>query len=277
MRKLRAIGLALLAVSLFGFCLLTGCESSSSLTGSEFFIDPPIVTLASSDEAFTMTAVGGEEPMTWSVSDAALGTVTTNGRSVVYARTALNGVNIVTVVDAKTWTATSTVTQRDVADENLAIAPTAATIAANGGRQVFEASGGSPPYEWSVANGARGRVDIQHETRRALYTRLAAGDNTVIVRDRRTLVAIATLTQPELTGLSISANPATLANNGDKAVLTASGGTPPYTWAVHDDALGGLNTTTGSNVVYTRNNVGNNVIHCTDVNGVNTSIIVTQP
>lgn len=276
MRNLRITGLALFAVSILGF-LPGGCEKSSELTGSEFFIDPSSVTLGSADEAFTLNVVGGEPPFTWAVSDEALGLVTSNGNSVVYARTALNGVNILTVTDAQTWTATCTVTQRDVADENLAIAPANATLAANGGQQVFEASGGSPPYTWSVGNDGRGVIDVRNETRRGLYTRTAAGDNTVIVRDRRTLVAIATVSQPAMAGLTISVNPNALARNGDKAILSANGGTPPYTWSIHDDSLGGLNSTTGRTVTYTRNNAGNNVVHCVDGNGIRTSILISQP
>ena len=124
MRSARRAGLALLISLLLGLCL-SGCEEGSSLTGGEFFIDPPAVTLASTDEALTLTAVGGEEPFVWSVADETFGTVTTNGRSVVYARTAASGVNIVTLVDAKTWTASCTITQLGPDDEtvNVTAAP----------------------------------------------------------------------------------------------------------------------------------------------------------
>jgi hypothetical protein len=118
---------------------------------------------------------------------------------------------------------------------------------------------------------------VQEDTSRATYTRDDSGDNTVIVKDSEGTVAIGTVSQPQDSSLSISATSTTLSTDGDKSVLTASGGTSPYTWSMSDDSLGGLSATTGNSVVYTRNHSGTQVITLVDDEGYTRSIIISQP
>lgn len=277
MRLIRFVSLSLSLV-VAALLLTTGCEDDSSLSGDEYSISPSSKTMSTDDESVVLEAVGGSEPMTWSVSDDSLGTVSGSGRSVVYTRTSSSGVNIVSVEDSQTWTASATITQNDADDEEeLSISPTSVTLSHDGDNTVFTASGGTSPYEWDVGNAGRGRVTVQEDTSRATYTRDDSGDNTVIVKDSEGTVAIGTVSQPQDASLSISATASTLSSDGDKSVLTASGGTSPYTWSMSDDSLGGLSATTGNSVVYTRNHSGTQVITLVDDEGYTRSIIIDQP
>jgi hypothetical protein len=277
MRLVRLVPITL-SLLVAGLLINTGCEDNSSLSGDEFSISPSSKTMASDDESVVLEAVGGSEPMTWSVADDSLGTVSGSGRSVVYTRTSSSGINLVTVEDSQTWTAMATITQTDATDEeDLSISPTSITLSHDGDNTVFTASGGTSPYEWDVGNSGRGRVTVPEDTSTATYTRDGTGDNTVIVKDSEGTVAIATVSQPQDASLSLSATATTLSSDGAKSILTASGGTSPYTWSMSDDSLGGLSATTGNSVTYTRNHSGTQVITVVDDEGYTRSIIISQP
>lgn len=53
---------------------------------------------------------------------------------------------------------------------------------------------------------------------------------------------------------------ATLANNGDQVLLTATGGAGPYRWEVGSTSLGQVRTVGASQVLYTRTAAGNNTV-----------------
>jgi len=56
-----------------------------------------------------------------------------------------------------------------------------------------------------------------------------------------------------------------VASNAPSQTFVASGGTAPYAWSLDNGTLGSLNTTTGSQVVYTATtNTGNNVLRAVD-------------
>jgi hypothetical protein len=174
--------------------LLAGC-SEDDLSGEEFRIEPASVVMDSDDTARSFTVIGGVEPLTWSVTDESLGVVSGGGRTVTYTRTSANGVNVVKVRDSRTWEASATVNQKD-AVETLTLSPASASLTYDGDQVVFTASGGEPPYEWSVGMSARGYMTWRN-TSTAVYTRSTSGDNTVIVVDSTGLAAIAEVTQPD--------------------------------------------------------------------------------
>lgn len=258
--------------------LVAGCEDDGSdLTGSEFSISPSSTTMTADDETVTLQALGGEEPMTWSVSDESLGTVAGSGRTVVYTRKSVQGVNIVKVVDAKTWEASATITQTTTDDE-LAVSPASATLAKNDSQITFTASGGNPGYSWSVGNTSKGHiVGTDNNTSVIVYERDQAGDNTVICKDQDGTVVVVAVSQPSDTGLTVSASPSTLSSNGSVALLTASGGTEPYSWSLSSSTAGSLASTSGKVVTYTRNSAGSNVATVTDDHGNVASVIINQP
>jgi hypothetical protein len=84
------------------------------------------------------------------------------------------------------------------------------------------------------------------------------------------------LPNPPVT-LTLSANPTTLAANGDKSVLSVTKGEPPYSWGVQDSSLGSLDSSSGTTVVYTRLGAGDNAITVNDRQGNVGNVVITQP
>jgi hypothetical protein len=159
------------------------------------------------------------------------------------------------------------------------ITPAFATINVVGGRAVFRANGGSGSYTWDVSNPAMGAMSpASGDT--STYTALGIGANDVIVYDGHGDAAIAAIsgTVPGDFYVSASANPTTLNNDNDLSVLTASGGTPVYTWSVSEPGKGGFpNGNTGKSVLYKRLAPGDNGITVTDGRGSTASLVITQP
>jgi hypothetical protein len=78
--------------------------------------------------------------------------------------------------------------------------------------------------------------------------------------------------------LTIQANPgAVLTGDGDKTVLTVSGGAPPYAWSVGDILLGQVNPSTGYSVVYERSNPIDNTVIVSDALGDYAILVIQQP
>ena len=86
------------------------------------------------------------------------------------------------------------------------------------------------------------------------------------------------VTLPESEHLTIQADPDTvLTGDGDKTVLTVSGGTPPYTWSVGDISLGNIITPGGYSVVYERSYHIDNTVRVADALGDYAIIAIQQP
>jgi hypothetical protein len=89
------------AFGILACCLTTSCEEG----GSQFLsVSPSSATVGANIKSFTLVVVGGTRdlslPLAWSVANADLGNIVqSSGYSAVYGRTALNGMNTVTVRD----------------------------------------------------------------------------------------------------------------------------------------------------------------------------------
>lgn len=166
----------------------------------------------------------------------------------------------------------------------IAITPTSASLNQIGLSAVFRAMGGEGPYTWDVAN-SRGSLTVDAWSS-ATYTCNEVGDNNVIVYDRQGHAAIAyitgsvTNTTPEpVPPDALTVGPeTTLSGNGDLAVLTVSGGVPPYTWTVTDPGKGNLPSgNTGDSQVYIRYTAGDNAVTVTDSAGTVAHVVIKQP
>ncbi len=146
---------------------------------------------------------------------------------------------------------------------------------------VFTASGGTPPYKWDMQQKDRGRLAIRGSDRdQAIYEVVKAGDNEIVAYDQDGQAGVAQINGSFKTaaGLAAAANPSTLTKNGDKCVMTASGGTPPYSWAVVDASLGHVvGSGTGTSVIYMRDHNGDNAVTVSDHAGNVYHLIITQP
>ena len=97
-----------------------------------------------------------------------------------------------------------------------------------------------------------------HEANTSLHQDLSTSSLTIILADET--VATAGLTY-----------------DGQCVGLTAAGGTPPYTWDVHDIELGTIVESDGPNAVYQRNQAGDNVVILTDGAGNSAYVTIMQP
>lgn len=77
--------------------------------------------------------------------------------------------------------------------------------------------------------------------------------------------------------LSVSAYPSTLSADGDKSSITVSGGVAPYNWTVQDINLGNISADSGTTIIYTRLNAGDNAVAVNDSQGHVGNAVLSQP
>lgn len=158
----------------------------------------------------------------------------------------------------------------------IEVVPQDATASYPGQKIAFTVLGGKKDYRWAVAIPSRGTIRSTGPNQ-AIYTVLIAAPNTVIVYDDDGRTGISEI-RVALSPLNASASPSSLAANGDKAVLTVSGGYPPYEWTVVDASLGHLvGGNTGASVVYVRDHSGDNAVQVRDQAGNVANVVITQP
>lgn len=76
--------------------------------------------------------------------------------------------------------------------------------------------------------------------------------------------------------LKVTPSAAAIGTGGTQA-LSASGGTPPYTWSVKTASLGSVFPTSGQSVVYSATATpGTNTVSCLDAAGANVLVTITQ-
>lgn len=167
------------------------------------------------------------------------------------------------------------------AKRDVSVSPAEASVTFVGQEIAFYASGGQSPYTWDVADPSAGRMHTSAtRAQDARYECLKLKPNSVIVADNQGHAAIATInssTGSPPAALTAAANPTSLSADGQKAQLSATGGSPPYTWTVDDAFLGGVSPSVGSSVVYTRNHVGDNSVTVTDNAGNSAGLVIQQP
>lgn len=166
---------------------------------------------------------------------------------------------------------------RTTGDSDVRISPSQAQIAFVGQEFVFTASGGETPYYWSMAFNDRGMLKVRPGNSQAVYTVADVAENNVIVYDHNCHAAIARVTPGIPEALKVTATPDTLNANGDKSLLTVSGGIPTYTWTVADVLLGKLDANTGAEVIYTRKLPGDNSVRVEDSEGNFANVVIAQP
>ena len=166
------------------------------------------------------------------------------------------------------------------ATKGLSISPVSALVTNLGATVAFAAADGVPPYRWHVQDGSVGEIKVTGPDS-AVYTALRIGRNYVELGDSdgaNVSAAIAIGTQGATAAIQVSANPTSLGSNGDKSILSANGGKPPYVWTVIDASLGHIvGASTGTTVVYMRDHNGNNVVTVTDGSGSVVHTLIAQP
>jgi len=110
--------------------------------------------------------------------------------------------------------------------------------------QVFQASGGTPPYQWSIISGqppAGLSFDTVSGALSGTPTAVGNFNLTILVIDSARATASksfqVTVAQPRLV-ITLSALPDAVAGTAYSQQLVATGGTPPYTWSLPGPAAG---------------------------------------
>ncbi|MEI7880639.1 MAG: hypothetical protein WCI95_07160 [bacterium] len=169
---------------------------------------------------------------------------------------------------------------RDGGASVVTLTPASATLSSVGERAVFKFNGGTGPFTWDVSDSSKGSISGNGE--QGVYTVKAVGVNDIIAYDRNGNAAIAKISgsSDSSTGgpLGVKASPEQLNADEDLAVLTASGGTGPYSWSVLNSSKGGLpNGSTGTTVIYMRKWAGDSAVTVTDSLGATANIVIKQP
>ena len=222
---------------------------------SSYFTKMNVKCNGGSDGFARIFVSGGTTPYTYLWSTGAT-TVSINGRTA--------GMYTVTVTDANGCTMVKRVTI--IQPTPIAIANNVTNVSCNGGANGAIATivtGGTAPYTYLWSNSAA----------TASISNLTAGSYTITVKDKNQCTATKTLTVSQPTQLTASISSNNVACNGGNngsAVVTASGGTAPYTYSWN---VG------GSNASNTNLSAGTYTVVITDANGCTTSssVTITEP
>lgn len=197
--------------------------------------------------AHLMSAAGGKAPYAWSVASGALPSgVTLSGTGSLFgAPTAAGSFNFVLqLTDAAQASITSPLSI--VIAPKLTITSSSALPRAVTGKfyyQALGASGGTPPYAWSISSGALpAGLSLGESSGAITGVTTAAGrfSFNVQVTDSSNIAASSFLSLESLSPPAIgTTSPLAPAVTGTaySQGLSASGGTPPYHWSVQSGAL----------------------------------------
>jgi hypothetical protein len=252
--------------------LLTACSRDLQIPEAvTLAVNPGFAALAPR-ESLTLVASGGAGGYRWSFeqggrlsgSDATLD----SGTGVYRAGALGSAQDVVTVTDQTGAKATA----RLSVGPRLSLSP-ALTGTAPGGSVAFTASGGKPPYQFTMAPGSGGQVDAAGH-----YLAGPGGDATdrVVVTDA-TLDAAANASAEVRVGtaLTVYRGSSAAVAPREQVPFVAFGGQPPYTWSLSSNGSGGsIDAATGA---YTAGLAGNATdrVTVTDANAQVSSAAVT--
>ncbi len=210
-------------------------------------IDPPgPLTLAPGDRQF-LNCVGGVDPVRWEPSGGELNRL--NERSVIFTAGSLTGTFFVKCTDAANNSASVQITI-GTTQTLLTITPAAATLRP-GQTQIFQATGGRPPYTWSFPFTA-GTLSTTTGPTTTLTAGTTEGTFTLLLTDSVGATKSAAVTiKVEPLALSpdkvdATQQAATTSCSFSFTVqFVATGGVPPYVFSNAVANFGSINPTTG--------------------------------
>ena len=211
----------LLAVIFASTMMFTGCEDEDTPdTGSldSWFENHPYVSdprtgqrprdLSVTPESVEITFIGqqvnfrvagGRSPYKWDVAIPTAGSIRRLApEEAVYTATAL-APNTVIVYDSRGQAGIADVNGAAPVTEKLTATAVPETITQVGGRSVLTASGGTPPYRWTVSDNALGSLADGVDTGQSVVyvaSTLGSGDNSVRCTDSSGQSASVVIMQP---------------------------------------------------------------------------------
>ena len=241
-----------------------GCTSVASVSisqptalGSSITSQTNVACNGGASGAATVAATGGTTPYTYLWSNAA---------TTAIASSLMAGNYSVTVTDANGCTSTSSVTITEPSALSSTIT-SQTNVACNGdatGSATVSVSGGTTAYTYAWSSGGTAAVE----------TGLGAGTYSVTITDANGCTDLASVTITEPTALSATISSQTNVDcNGSStgaATVTASGGTPSYTYAWSSGGTGAIETGLAA---------GTYTVTVTDANGCTetASLTITEP
>jgi len=234
-----------------------GQHADATVTIDAALAFAPGATTLDGGQTLALAGTGGQGPYTYSVVS---GPGTVNASTGLFTAPATAGSTVVQVTDVNGGSAQITITN----NATLGISPAAVTLDA-GMSKAFIASGGTPPYTFSLLSGT-GTV-----TAAGTYTTPAApGTGDVRVTDAigQHVDAIVTIDS----ALGFAPGP-TVVDGGLNLNLSGTGGQGPYTYAVVSGP-GTVNPSTGLFTAPTT--AGSTVVQVTDANGGTSQITITN-
>jgi hypothetical protein len=279
------IGLTMLLIGIGAF---VGCEHGKPDTseigaalagtppsgGGAIGISPVASRVSRVDEEVIFKAVNGSgSGYKWSVANKANGFLRIVSPTDVRYVVSRIAENTILLTDSAGNAASAAI----VTSLDLALIPSEVSLTINGETVDFKALGGDLPYTFSVTHPARGTFVVTgFDT--LTYTRATKGDNELVVTDGNGFIDTATISQQDPTPPVISPSTSTLSSNINSVLLSADGGTEPYTWSVIS-GTGGVNPTAGKQTIYTSNPadpIGNYFVRVTDANGLTDTATIGQ-
>ncbi len=257
----------------------TNSISGSTSTITVVIPPPPIITITAPAAAVNLgatlqlTATGGSAPYTWSTSNATVASIgVTNG--LISALTA--GTVVATATDSGGFTGTSAI----ITIINPAPPPTAPALPPQiqpqtallpvSGILTLTVLDGTAPFTWTSSNPTTTITFVDLNTIQLSST--AAGTTSLTVTDANNIAATTGLI--EFRTVSVTATAASV-DIGATIQMTATGGSPSYTWTVDNP----LSATVDATGLVTGITAGTVTITATDVNAFagNATISVIDP
>ena len=158
-------------------------DPRSSTAVRDITVSPASATITFAGQKINYRAVGGKPPYTWAVSSPSRGTISalSSTYEAIYTVILVDNNDII-VYDSRGQAGVAT-----VIGESSALVATANpdTITQPGGRSILTATGGIPPYTWTVADIALGSIDGPNTGQSVVYvaSTVGSGDNTVRCED----------------------------------------------------------------------------------------------
>ncbi len=215
-----------------------------------------------------LTAVGGVQPYTWSVTSGNLpaGLAVNNASSMISGTPTASGSSTFTLQVKDSSATPQTATESFTVTISAAVVAVSITTGSLTGGQVsssyaatLTASGGTTPYTWSLSSGTLpAGLTLSASTGQISGTPTAAGTSTFTVQVKDSSSPQQTATKSLSITVAAAVTPVTISTSSVpsgqvgtaySATLAAGGGTTPYSWGISSGALpGGVTLSTAGTI-----------------------------
>ena len=149
----------------------------------------PVNTVVSTGGTVTFTATSTIDPVSWSVNNTALATIDSSSGALTAGTTA--GTVVVTAMDANAKTATATVTITSATGQQTLVVSPASSVVTQGATITFAVANATTPVSWSVSDTRLASINVSTG---AFTAGTLPGSVTVTARDDNGNTATATVT-----------------------------------------------------------------------------------